>query len=191
MSFLDFDAFKSISQAACIPQVLGPATFCIHPAVEAATCTGRWYVSQPSSLQLSSLSSKPYWRQACLPCWQSWKKGWYTSLQGIFTASSGRIVVAESNNQCIQVFYNDVEFKFCFGVQGCSPGQLQPPQVWQWTPMETLSWQIMTLVGSALFLVRKSKRWAGHLMGLRGVIIDLNGHVVVVDNLLHLHFPAQ
>lgn len=31
------------------------------------------------------------------------EKGEFTNLQGISTSSSGRIVVADSNNQCVQV----------------------------------------------------------------------------------------
>lgn len=79
-------------------------------------------------------------------------KGEFTNLQGISTSSNGRIVVADSNNQCIQVsvviivlitipfriwsdslipfaqvFSNDGQFKMRFGVRGRSPGQLQRP----------------------------------------------------------------
>ncbi|CAB1425402.1 unnamed protein product [Pleuronectes platessa] len=38
-------------------------------------------------------------------------KAEFTNLQGISTSSNGRIVVADSNNQCIQVFSNDGQFK--------------------------------------------------------------------------------
>uniref|UniRef100_A0A3Q2Z8Q9 RING-type E3 ubiquitin transferase n=1 Tax=Hippocampus comes TaxID=109280 RepID=A0A3Q2Z8Q9_HIPCM len=54
-------------------------------------------------------------------------KGEFTNLQGISTSSNGRIVVADSNNQSIQVFSNDGQFKMRFGVRGRSPGQLQRP----------------------------------------------------------------
>ncbi|XP_064157574.1 tripartite motif-containing protein 3-like [Anguilla rostrata] len=55
------------------------------------------------------------------------ERGEFTNLQGISASSNGRIVVADSNNQCIQVFSNDGLFKLRFGVRGRSPGQLQRP----------------------------------------------------------------
>uniref|UniRef100_A0A8C5BEN5 RING-type E3 ubiquitin transferase n=1 Tax=Gadus morhua TaxID=8049 RepID=A0A8C5BEN5_GADMO len=55
------------------------------------------------------------------------EKGEFTNLQGISASSNGRVVVADSNNQCIQVFSNDGQFKMRFGVRGRSPGQLQRP----------------------------------------------------------------
>ncbi|KAM9170723.1 tripartite motif-containing protein 3 isoform 4-T5 [Pangshura tecta] len=55
------------------------------------------------------------------------EKGEFTNLQGISTSSSGRIVVADSNNQCVQVFSNEGQFRLRFGVRGRSPGQLQRP----------------------------------------------------------------
>ncbi|KAJ8412512.1 hypothetical protein AAFF_G00128480 [Aldrovandia affinis] len=55
------------------------------------------------------------------------EKGEFTNLQGISASSNGRVVVADSNNQCIQVFSNDGQFKLRFGVRGRSPGQLQRP----------------------------------------------------------------
>uniref|UniRef100_A0A8B9B9V3 RING-type E3 ubiquitin transferase n=1 Tax=Anser brachyrhynchus TaxID=132585 RepID=A0A8B9B9V3_9AVES len=55
------------------------------------------------------------------------EKGEFTNLQGISTSSAGRIVVADSNNQCVQVFSNEGQFRLRFGVRGRSPGQLQRP----------------------------------------------------------------
>ncbi|XP_074918002.1 tripartite motif-containing protein 3-like [Chelonoidis abingdonii] len=55
------------------------------------------------------------------------EKGEFTNLQGISTSSSGRIVVADSNNQCVQVFSNEGQFRLRFGMRGRSPGQLQRP----------------------------------------------------------------
>ncbi|XP_062423552.1 tripartite motif-containing protein 3 isoform X3 [Rhea pennata] len=55
------------------------------------------------------------------------EKGEFTNLQGISTSSTGRIVVADSNNQCVQVFSNEGQFRLRFGVRGRSPGQLQRP----------------------------------------------------------------
>ncbi|XP_077402439.1 tripartite motif-containing protein 3-like isoform X6 [Vanacampus margaritifer] len=55
------------------------------------------------------------------------ERGEFTNLQGISASASGRVVVADSNNQCIQIFSNDGQFKMRFGVRGRSPGQLQRP----------------------------------------------------------------
>ncbi|MEQ2214857.1 hypothetical protein XENOCAPTIV_022121, partial [Xenoophorus captivus] len=64
----------------------------------------------------------------CLPSGSRGReKGEFTNLQGISASSNGRVVVADSNNQCIQVFSNDGQFKMRFGVRGRSPGQLQRP----------------------------------------------------------------
>ncbi|XP_009080001.1 PREDICTED: tripartite motif-containing protein 3-like, partial [Acanthisitta chloris] len=81
-----------------------------------------------------------------------------TNLQGISTSSAGRIVVADSNNQCVQVFSNEGQFRLRFGVRGRSPGQLQRPGKF------------------------KTKLGAGRLMGPKGVAVDRNGHIIVVDN---------
>uniref|UniRef100_A0AAQ4PW21 Tripartite motif-containing protein 2 n=1 Tax=Gasterosteus aculeatus aculeatus TaxID=481459 RepID=A0AAQ4PW21_GASAC len=78
-------------------------------------------------------------------------KGEFTNLQGVAASSLGKVLIADSNNQCVQVqnppvlnflfiFSNDGHFKSRFGV------------------------------GS------------GKLMGPKGVSVDRNGHVIVVDN---------
>lgn len=82
-------------------------------------------------------------------------KGEFTNLQGVAASSIGRILIADSNNQCVQVhrtescaqvvwrsskrlfqhrnvwllqiFSNEGEFKSRFGVRGRTPGQLQRP----------------------------------------------------------------
>uniref|UniRef100_A0A8D3B2B2 RING-type E3 ubiquitin transferase n=1 Tax=Scophthalmus maximus TaxID=52904 RepID=A0A8D3B2B2_SCOMX len=85
-------------------------------------------------------------------------KGEFTNLQGVAASSNGRILIADSNNQCVQIFSNEGEFKSRFGVRGRSPGQLQRP------------------TGVA------AKLGSGRLMGPKGVSVDHNGHVIVVDN---------
>ncbi|TKS80793.1 RING finger protein 22 [Collichthys lucidus] len=110
-------------------------------------------------------------------------KGEFTNLQGISTSSNGRIVVADSNNQCIQVFSNDGQFKMRFGVRGRSPGQLQRPTGVtvdmngdiivadydnRWISIFSFGWQ--------------NKIGAGRLMGPKGVAVDKNGHIITVDN---------
>ncbi|KAI9547948.1 Tripartite motif-containing protein 3 [Dissostichus eleginoides] len=112
-------------------------------------------------------------------------KGEFTNLQGISTASNGRIVVADSNNQCIQVFSNDGQFKMRFGVRGRSPGQLQRPT------------GVTVDVNGDIIVADYDNRWisifssdgkfkskigAGRLMGPKGVAVDKNGHIITVDN---------
>ncbi|XP_023681954.1 tripartite motif-containing protein 3-like isoform X2 [Paramormyrops kingsleyae] len=112
-------------------------------------------------------------------------KGEFTNLQGISASSNGRVVVADSNNQCIQVFSNDGQFKLRFGVRGRSPGQLQRPTgVTVDTNGDIIvadydnRWvSIFTSDGKF-----KNKIGAGRLMGPKGVAVDRNGHIITVDN---------
>lgn len=112
-------------------------------------------------------------------------KGEFTNLQGISTSSNGRIVVADSNNQCIQVFSNDGQFKMRFGVRGRSPGQLQRPT------------GVTVDMNGDIIVADYDNRWisifssdgkfkskigAGRLMGPKGVAVDKNGHIITVDN---------
>uniref|UniRef100_A0A8C8J3G0 RING-type E3 ubiquitin transferase n=1 Tax=Oncorhynchus tshawytscha TaxID=74940 RepID=A0A8C8J3G0_ONCTS len=112
-------------------------------------------------------------------------KAEFTNLQGISTSSNGRIVVADSNNQCIQVFSNDGAFKLRFGVRGRSPGQLQRPT------------GVTVDMNGDIIVADYDNRWvsifssdgkfkskigAGRLMGPKGVAVDRNGHIITVDN---------
>uniref|UniRef100_A0A3Q3EDT4 RING-type E3 ubiquitin transferase n=1 Tax=Labrus bergylta TaxID=56723 RepID=A0A3Q3EDT4_9LABR len=112
-------------------------------------------------------------------------KGEFTNLQGISTSSNGRIVVADSNNQCIQGFSNDGLFKMRFGVRGRSPGQLQRPT------------GVTVDMNGDIIVADYDNRWisifssdgkfkskigAGRLMGPKGVAVDKNGHIITVDN---------
>ncbi|KAM3616914.1 uncharacterized protein V6R79_025937 [Siganus canaliculatus] len=112
-------------------------------------------------------------------------KGEFTNLQGISTSNNGRIVVADSNNQCIQVFSNDGQFKMRFGVRGRSPGQLQRPT------------GVTVDMNGDIIVADYDNRWisifssdgkfkskigAGRLMGPKGVAVDKNGHIITVDN---------
>uniref|UniRef100_A0A8C6VPM7 RING-type E3 ubiquitin transferase n=1 Tax=Nothobranchius furzeri TaxID=105023 RepID=A0A8C6VPM7_NOTFU len=113
------------------------------------------------------------------------EKGEFTNLQGISTSSNGRVVVADSNNQCIQVFSNDGQFKMRFGVRGRSPGQLQRPT------------GVTVDMNGDIVVADYDNRWvsifssdgkfknkigAGRLMGPKGVAVDKNGHIITVDN---------
>ncbi|XP_069748406.1 tripartite motif-containing protein 2-like [Narcine bancroftii] len=113
------------------------------------------------------------------------EKGEFTNLQGISASGNNRIVVADSNNQCIQIFSNDGQFKLRFGVRGRSPGQLQRPTGVTVDPNGDIivadydnRW-VSTFSPDGKF---KSKIGAGKLLGPRGVAIDRNGHLIVVDN---------
>ncbi|MBN3273613.1 TRIM3 protein, partial [Polyodon spathula] len=102
------------------------------------------------------------------------EKGEFTNLQGISASGNGRIVVADSNNQCIQVFSNDGQFKLRFGVRGRSPGQLQRPT------------GVTVDMNGDIIVADYDNRWnkigAGRLMGPKGVAVDRNGHIIAVDN---------
>uniref|UniRef100_A0A9J8DLB6 Tripartite motif-containing protein 3 n=2 Tax=Cyprinus carpio TaxID=7962 RepID=A0A9J8DLB6_CYPCA len=113
------------------------------------------------------------------------ERGEFSNLQGISTTSNGRIVLADSNNQCIQVFSNDGLFKLKFGVRGRSPGQLQRPT------------GIAVDMNGDIIVADYDNRWlsifspdgkfknkigAGRLMGPKGVAVDKNGHIITADN---------
>ncbi|XP_056140555.1 tripartite motif-containing protein 3b [Lampris incognitus] len=113
------------------------------------------------------------------------EKGEFTNLQGISASSNGRVVVADSNNQCIQVFSNDGQFKMRFGFRGRSPGQLQRPT------------GVTVDMNGDIVVADYDNRWvsifspdgkfknkigAGRLMGPKGVAVDRNGHIITVDN---------
>ncbi|XP_072118517.1 tripartite motif-containing protein 2-like isoform X3 [Mobula birostris] len=113
------------------------------------------------------------------------EKGEFTNLQGISASGNNRIVVADSNNQCIQIFSNDGQFKLRFGVRGRSPGQLQRPTGVTIDPNGDIivadydnRW-VSTFTPDGKF---KSKIGAGKLLGPKGVAVDRNGHLIVVDN---------
>ncbi|TWW74633.1 RING finger protein 22 [Takifugu flavidus] len=113
------------------------------------------------------------------------ERGEFTNLQGISASSNGRVVVADSNNQCIQIFSNDGQFRMRFGVRGRSPGQLQRPT------------GVTVDVNGDIVVADYDNRWvsifsaegkfknkigAGRLMGPKGVAVDKNGHIITVDN---------
>ncbi|XP_056298405.1 tripartite motif-containing protein 3-like isoform X1 [Pseudoliparis swirei] len=113
------------------------------------------------------------------------EKGEFTNLQGISASRNGRVVVADSNNQCIQVFSNDGTFKMRFGLRGRSPGQLQRPT------------GVTVDMNGDIVVADYDNRWvsifssdgkfknkigSGRLMGPKGVAVDKNGHIITVDN---------
>ncbi|KAM9827770.1 tripartite motif-containing protein 2 [Neosynchiropus ocellatus] len=112
-------------------------------------------------------------------------KGEFTNLQGVATSSCERILIADSNNQCIQIFSNQGEFKNRFGVRGRSPGQLQRPTGVAVHPSGDIIIADYDNKWVSIFSSEgkfKAKLGAGRLMGPKGVSVDQNGHVIVVDN---------
>ncbi|XP_067117445.1 tripartite motif-containing protein 2 [Osmerus mordax] len=111
-------------------------------------------------------------------------KGEFTNLQGV-AACSGRILIADSNNQCVQIFSNEGEFKSRFGVRGRSPGQLQRPTGVAVHPNGDIIIADYDNKWVSIFSSEgkfKTKLGSGRLMGPKGVSVDQNGHVIVVDN---------
>ncbi|XP_075948323.1 tripartite motif-containing protein 2 isoform X1 [Anarhichas minor] len=112
-------------------------------------------------------------------------KGEFTNLQGVAASSSGRILIADSNNQCVQIFSNEGEFKSRFGMRGRSPGQLQRPTGVAVHPSGDIIIADYDNKWVSIFNSEgkyKAKLGSGRLMGPKGVSVDQNGHVIVVDN---------
>uniref|UniRef100_A0AAY4AC92 Tripartite motif-containing protein 2 n=1 Tax=Denticeps clupeoides TaxID=299321 RepID=A0AAY4AC92_9TELE len=112
-------------------------------------------------------------------------KGEFTNLQGVAASSLGKVLIADSNNQCVQIFSNDGQFKSRFGVRGRSPGQLQRPTGVAVHPNGDIiiadydnKW-VSIFSSDGKF---KVKIGSGKLMGPKGVSVDRNGHIIVVDN---------
>uniref|UniRef100_A0A6Q2XCY4 Tripartite motif-containing protein 2 n=1 Tax=Esox lucius TaxID=8010 RepID=A0A6Q2XCY4_ESOLU len=112
-------------------------------------------------------------------------KGEFTNLQGVAASSLGKVLIADSNNQCVQIFSNDGLFKSRFGVRGRSPGQLQRPTGVAVHPSGDIiiadydnKW-VSIFSSDGKF---KTKIGSGKLMGPKGVSVDRNGHIIVVDN---------
>ncbi|KAK4305725.1 hypothetical protein Pmani_022399 [Petrolisthes manimaculis] len=114
-------------------------------------------------------------------------RGEFVNPQGIAYNSikDGRIAVADSNNQCIQVFTLSGECKLRFGVRGRGTGQMQRPTGVsalpngnyvvadyenKWVSIFEPSGKYVTRIGN------------GKLLGPKGVCVDHNGHIIVVDN---------
>ncbi|XP_059820772.1 tripartite motif-containing protein 2 isoform X1 [Hypanus sabinus] len=112
-------------------------------------------------------------------------KGEFTNLQGVATSTNGKVMIADSNNQCVQIFSNSGQFKNRFGVRGRSPGQLQRPTGVAVHPTGDIiiadydnKW-VSIFSSDGKF---KTKLGSGKLLGPKGVAVDRNGHIIVVDN---------
>ncbi|KAM9314613.1 tripartite motif-containing protein 2 isoform 3-T3 [Pholidichthys leucotaenia] len=112
-------------------------------------------------------------------------KGEFTNLQGVAASSLGKVLIADSNNQCVQIFSNDGQFKSRFGVRGRTPGQLQRPTGVAVHPNGDIIIADYDNKWVSIFSSEgkfKNKVGSGKLMGPKGVSVDRNGHIIVVDN---------
>ncbi|KAK9540620.1 hypothetical protein VZT92_003061 [Zoarces viviparus] len=112
-------------------------------------------------------------------------KGEFTNLQGVATSPLGKVLIADSNNQCVQIFSNDGQFKSRFGVRGRTPGQLQRPTGVAIHPNGDIITADYDNKWVSIFSSEgkfKNKIGSGKLMGPKGVSVDRNGHIIVVDN---------
>jgi tripartite motif-containing protein 2/3 len=111
-------------------------------------------------------------------------KGEFTNPQGLCTAP-GRVIVADSNNQVVQVFTTAGDCKLKFGMPGRGAGKIQRP-----------TGTAVTLNGNYL-VADYDNKWVsvfspdgkyinkvgtGKLLGPKGLAVDKNGHIIVVDN---------
>lgn len=112
-------------------------------------------------------------------------KGEFTNLQGVAASSQGKVLIADSNNQCVQVFSNDGQFRSRFGIRGRSPGQMQRPTGVAVHPSGDIIIADYDNKWVSIFSSEgkfKNKVGSGKLMGPKGVVVDRNGHIIVVDN---------
>ncbi|XP_006806688.1 tripartite motif-containing protein 2-like [Neolamprologus brichardi] len=119
-------------------------------------------------------------------------KGEFTNLQGVAASSNGRILIADSNNQCVQIFSNEGEFKSRFGVRGRSPGQLQRPTGPHFaavnknneiivTDFHNHSVKVFTLEGELVLKFGSNGEGNGQFNAPTGVAVDINGNIIVAD----------
>ncbi|XP_076001765.1 tripartite motif-containing protein 2 isoform X2 [Genypterus blacodes] len=112
-------------------------------------------------------------------------KGEFTNLQGVAASTLGKVLIADSNNQCVQIFSNEGQFKSRFGVRGRTPGQLQRPTGVAVHPNGDIIIADYDNKWVSIFSSEgkfKNKIGSGKLMGPKGVSVDRNGHIIVVDN---------
>uniref|UniRef100_A0A669C4V1 Tripartite motif-containing protein 2 n=1 Tax=Oreochromis niloticus TaxID=8128 RepID=A0A669C4V1_ORENI len=112
-------------------------------------------------------------------------KGEFTNLQGVAASSQGKVLIADSNNQCVQIFSNDGQFRSRFGIRGRTPGQLQRPTGVAVHPNGDIIIADYDNKWVSIFSSEgkfKNKIGTGKLMGPKGVSVDRNGHIIVVDN---------
>lgn len=112
-------------------------------------------------------------------------KGEFTNPQGICCTNTGRIIVADSNNQCVSVFNEQGDCKLRFGVRGRSAGQMQRPT--GVAVMPNGNYVVADYDNKWISLFEPSGKFVsrigvGKLLGPKGVTVDRDGHIIVVDN---------
>ncbi|XP_071043399.1 tripartite motif-containing protein 2 isoform X2 [Parasteatoda tepidariorum] len=113
-------------------------------------------------------------------------RGDFSNPQGVCCTTDGHIIIADSNNQCVQVFDSTTgEFHLRFGSRGRAPGEMQRPT------------GVTTLPNGNYAVADYENKWIsihdpkgkyvsrigiGKLLGPKGVTVNKNGHIIVVDN---------
>ncbi|XP_064482125.1 tripartite motif-containing protein 3-like [Ornithodoros turicata] len=114
-------------------------------------------------------------------------RGELSNPQGVCAAPGGMVVVADSNNQCVQVFGTSRtdECRLRFGIRGRGAGQMQRPtgvaltQAGHFVVADYENKCISVFEPNGRFINRLG---VGRLLGPKGIAVDKNGHIVVVDN---------
>lgn len=98
---------------------------------------------------------------------------------GVAVHPSGDIIIADYDNKWVSIFSCEGKFKVCVLI--C--------QGWRGIVLyckQTLILMFSVLIYAAIllfvFVVHQAKLGSGRLMGPKGVSVDQNGHVIVVDN---------
>ncbi|XP_067663789.1 tripartite motif-containing protein 2-like isoform X1 [Haliotis asinina] len=120
-------------------------------------------------------------------------KGEFTNPQGVCCAE-GKILVADSNNQVVQVFSNKGECLLRYGSPGRVAGKMQRPTGLALTKNGNYlvadydnKWvSVFTPDGKYI-----NKLGTGKLLGPKGIAVDNNGHIIVVDNKASTVFVFQ
>ncbi|UYV83691.1 TRIM2 [Cordylochernes scorpioides] len=112
-------------------------------------------------------------------------KGEFTNPQGVCCTPAGKIVVADSNNQCVQVFTQLGECKLKFGSRGRGAGQMQRPT--GVAVMPNGNYVVADYENKWVSVFEPTGKYShrigmGKLLGPKGVIVDRNSHIIVVDN---------